>query len=209
MRRVNEQLAADRERAILDYLHECLSGGGCAPTIREICRHCGISSTSVVGKYLDTLEEKGMITRQGTTDRASGRTIRLTEDAGGTLCHVPIIGTVAAGMPIFAEENHEGYLPFGTGRAYRTEDLFALRIRGESMVNAGILNGDFVIVERGNTAENGTIVVALLDDEATCKTFFREDGRYRLQPENDTMDPIYADEVTLLGRVVASVREYR
>lgn len=191
--------AIDFEQEILRYLQEH-SGDDIPPTVREIAAGVGIRSTSTVHKYLGILEEKGYITKKD----GLNRTIKLTERTGDGR-KIPIIGTVTAGSPILAYEEILGYLPC---TAKDRGELYALRVKGESMIKAGILNGDLVIVRRTQMAENGEIVVALLDDEATVKRFYKEDGRYRLQPENDTMEPIYTDHVQILGKVVSSVRFY-
>lgn len=151
---------------------------------------------------LDTLEEEGYIQR----DPLLKRSIRIMGQAEN-VTQVPILGTVTAGAPILAVEEIEGYFPY-TGTATRDKPLFGLHIRGESMINAGILDGDLVIVEKTPFARNGEIVIALIDDEATCKTFYKENGHYRLQPENDTYEPIIADECEILGKVVAVMRYY-
>ncbi|MBC8571363.1 transcriptional repressor LexA [Zongyangia hominis] len=189
----------DFEQEILRYLKEH-SGDDIPPTVREIAAGVGIRSTSTVHKYLGILEDKGYITKKD----GLNRTIKLT-DRSGDQRRIPIIGTVTAGSPILAYEEVLGYLP-----CVRKDlrELYALRVKGESMIKVGILDGDLVIVRRAQTAENGEIVVALIDDEATVKRFYKENGGYRLQPENDTMAPIYTDHVQILGKVISSVRFY-
>ena len=150
---------------------------------------------------LNRLERFGYITKEDGKSRA----ITLSDDMPKVRA-VPIVGTVAAGQPILAEQNFEGYIGFVGDKS--SSELFALKVKGESMIEAGILDGDLVIAEKTCYAENGEIVVALVEDEATVKTFFREDGHYRLQPENETMDPIIVDEVDILGKVVAIQRNY-
>ena len=196
-----------KEQKVYDYIFETISRDGFAPTIRDIRSNVGIKSTSTVHAYLEKLEEKGYINREG----GKSRSVRL----GGAKAQnrhstkVPILGKVTAGMPILAVENFEGYIDFPLmNRAYAYNELFALRVSGESMIEAGILDGDIVVIKKEQYAENGQIVVALVDDEATVKTFYKEEGHYRLQPENPTMDPIIVDDVYILGRVVSVLRYY-
>ena len=186
-----------REQAVLELLRSC--SGGVMPSVREIAARLGIKSTSTVHRYLSHLQELGLI------QRGAGRN-RCIHLPGETAAQVPILGTVAAGQPLLAVEALEGYLPFPLRGS--PEGVFALRVRGESMVNAGILDGDYVIARQCQTADNGQIVVALIDEEATVKRFYKENGRYRLQPENDRMEPIYTDHVSILGRVIGLQRTY-
>ena len=169
--------------------------------VREICEEVGLSSTATVHHHLKALEEKGMIVREHGVNRC----IQITGEEKSV--NVAVMGNVAAGNPIVAIEDIECYVPvpekMGRGR-----ELFALRIQGESMIKAGILDGDIVIVDRTPVAENGEIVVALVGDSATVKRFYKEDGHYRLQPENDAFEPIIVDEVILLGKVISLVRNY-
>lgn len=190
------------EKQIFDYINERISEG-VPPSIREICADLGIRSTSTVHRYLKILEDKGVLER----DQNLNRAIRLASYGHSRTVNVPVLGTVTAGQPILAVEEVEGYLPFRTD-IYNSEDLFALKVRGESMINAGILDGDLIIARKTSTAHNGEIVVALIEDEATVKRFYKEKGRYRLQPENDYMEPIWADEVSILGMVIAVLRFY-
>jgi len=170
---------------------------GIPPTVREICNATGLRSTSTVHAHLKTLERLGYITREAGLNRS----IRI--EGSEAAVQVPIMGKVTAGLPILAVEDIEGYIPFPqkTGK-----ELFALHVSGLSMRDAGILDGDYVIAERVPTAEDGDIVVALLEDEATVKTLYREEGRVRLQPENPDFSPIYAKDVSLLGKVIAVIR---
>ena len=187
-----------KEAAVLEVVRDAIDHG-LAPSVREICARLGMKSTSTAHHYLKSLEEKGYIEREGSLNRA----IRLP---CGNVTRVPLVGTVTAGQPILAVESIEAYLPVPIrGDA---KDFFALRVRGSSMIKAAILDGDIVIAQRRDTAEDGDIVVALIDDEATVKRFFREKKRYRLQPENDAMEPIYTDHVTILGQVVALIRAF-
>lgn len=188
----------DRAKEIYRYIRDRIDSGY-VPTVREICTALDINSTSTVHRYINKLVEEGLLDKMDNRNRA----IRLH---GSNARTVPLIGTVTAGMPITAVENIEDHLSYVPDRHYSGE-LFALRIRGESMINAGILDGDIVIVEQCETVENGEIAVVLVnDDEATVKRFYKENGGYRLQPENDTMDPIYVDEAAVLGKVVALMR---
>lgn len=191
----------DTQRRIYEFLVE-RSSDGVPPSVREIGAAVGLRSTSSVQSNLDALEEAGYIQR----DPMLKRSIRIMGQAEN-ITQVPIVGTVTAGMPILAVEQIEGYFPY-TGTVSRDKPLFALRIRGESMIQAGILDGDLVIVEKTPFARNGEIVIALIDDEATCKTFYKENGHFRLQPENDTYEPIIVDDVSVLGKVVAVMRYY-
>ena len=199
-----------KEQLIFDYIKENLKKNGYSPSIRDIRTALDIKSTSTVHTYLERLERKGYIHKEN----GKSRTLRI-EDAmdGGAAVNrnglVPILGKVTAGQPILAVENYEGFIsyPEGEGRSHDAQ-LFALRVTGSSMIEAGILDGDLVIVERTETAENGQIVVALVDDSATVKVFYKEEGHYRLQPRNAAMEPIIVEEVTILGKVLASVRYY-
>ncbi len=197
-----EKLKA-KEQKVLDYIKRFKMENGFAPSVRDVCRDLDYKSTSTVHMYLNRLERFGYITKEDGKSRA----ITLIEDDMPKVCAVPLVGTVAAGMPILAEENFEGYIGF-VGSRSSSNEMFALKVKGESMIEAGILDGDIVIAEKTCYAENGEIVVALVDNEATVKTFFRENGHYRLQPENSTMQPIIVDEVDILGKVVASQRSY-
>ena len=185
---------------ILEYLKECSSEGR-VPSVREICTEVGLSSTSTVHHHLNALEEKGFITREHGLNRCIH--IAGEEKSVG----VPVLGRVAAGYPILAVEEIESYVPVPESLK-RGRELFALRVQGESMIDVGIFDGDIVIVNRTPVAENGEIVVALVGDEATVKTFYKENGHFRLQPENDTFEPIIVDEVVILGKVVSLIRYF-
>ncbi len=189
----------EKQQKVLEFLRE-RAGDGVPPSVREICAAAGIRSTSTVHAYLKVLEEGGYISRQSGLNRA----IRLP---GETVARVPLLGHVTAGLPILAVEEVEDYVPYSGGR-YDPRELFALRVHGTSMINAGIMNGDVVIVHRTPAAENGDIVVALIGDEATVKRFFAENGHIRLQPENDDYEPIIVKECTVLGRVISLVRYF-
>ena len=191
----------DTQRRIYDFLVE-RSADGIPPSVREIGTAVGLRSTSSVQANLDALEEKGYITR----DPMLKRSIRIVGQ-NDNITQVPIVGTVTAGAPILAVESIEGYFPY-TGSVSRDKPLFALHVRGESMIEAGILDGDLVIAEKTPYARNGDLVVALVEDEATVKTFYKEDGYYRLQPENPSYMPIIVSDVAILGKVVAVMRYY-
>ncbi len=191
----------DKEQQIYDYISMMIEKNGYSPSVRDIKNAVDIKSTSTVHMYLQKLEDKGFIQK----DRGKSRTLRV-----GSPKHmeIPIIGRIAAGTPVFAEENYDGSLDFKVPAKYQNEKLFALRVEGESMIEAGIMNGDIIVVTATPYAENGDIVAALVNDEATVKTFYKENGGYRLQPENSTMKPILVDEVTVLGKIIANVRYY-
>lgn len=190
-----------KEQKVLTYVKNFTIENGYAPSVRDICRDLNYKSTSTVHMYLNRLERFGYITKE----EGKSRAITLNTPTP-KVSIVPIIGTVAAGQPILAEQNLDGYIGYVGNRG--GEELFGLRVKGESMIDAGILDGDLVIAERTCYAENGEIVVALVEDEATVKTFYRENGHYRLQPENETMDPIIVSEVDILGKVIAIQRSY-
>ena len=194
-----------KEKLVFDYLVKTINENGYAPSVRDIGSSLGIKSTSSVHLYLHNLESKGFIEQ----DAGKKRTLRICAPYARAFGRVPLLGAITAGSPILAVENFEGYvdLPWNSAK-YSSDELFALKIRGESMVDVGIFDGDVVIVRKSSYAENGQIAVALLDDEATVKTFYREDGHFRLQPENKTMNPIIVDDVAVLGVVVASFRQY-
>ncbi len=194
------------EKKILDFIANTIELTGYPPTIRDIRDGLSIKSTSTVHAYLERLEKKGEISR----DIKKSRSLRVErQGATGELVKVPVLGKVAAGIPITAVENREGYVEFALDRKICSEDnVFALKIQGDSMIEAGIMDGDTVIVKSTPVADNGKIVIALIDDEATCKRFYAENGHIRLQPENSSMKPMFFDNVTILGEVIACVRYY-
>lgn len=193
MRKVTEN-----EKMVFEFIKDRIEEGY-PPTVREICAEFVFKSTSTAHRYINNLTAKGLLEKGNNQNRA----IRLT---GGNGMKIPLVGTVTAGIPITAIEEITDYISFQPARHY-SNPLFALKVRGESMINAAILDGDMVVIEQTPYAENGDIVCALVDNEsATIKTFYKEDGHYRLQPENDTMDPIIVDEVSILGKVVGVVR---
>ena len=197
-----------KERAVYEFIIDTIKKEGFSPSVRDIKVNLNIKSTSTVHAYLEKLEKKGYIQKEA----GKSRTIRVDNvDASGrrTSIRVPIIGQVTAGIPILAIENHDGYLDFPIYKqSYMNARLFALKIRGDSMVEAGIMNGDYVVVEKRNYADNGEIVVALIDDEATVKKYFIEDGNIRLQPCNQAMRPIIVKDATVLGKVISVLRFY-
>jgi repressor LexA len=204
-----------RQQEIWNFLVEYVDGHGYPPTVREIGDQVGLASPSTVHAHLANLERAGLLRRDPTKPRALeliGRERRASEQMAGTdgrdVARLPLIGEIAAGGPLLAEQSIEEYVPMPAS----TKGDFLLRVKGESMLDAGILDGDLVIVQRAQDARNGEIVVALAGDdesaeEATVKTFYRESGRVRLQPENASMEPIYAEHVQILGRVVGVFRE--
>ncbi len=194
-----------KQSEILEYIKKQIIEKGYPPAVREICVAVHLKSTSSVHSHLETLEKNGYIRRDPTKPRA----IEIVDDEFNMtrreMRNIPIIGHVAAGQPLFAEQNIEGYFPL-LAEQLPAGDLFMLNVRGESMINIGIYDGDKLLVRQTSTARNGDVVVALIDDSATVKTYYKEDGHYRLQPENDSMEPIYTDEVTILGKAVGLFR---
>ncbi|MCI6242766.1 MAG: transcriptional repressor LexA [Agathobacter sp.] len=199
---------SDKQREILEYIKSEILKKGYPPTVRDICEAVHLKSTSSVHSHLETLEKNGYIRRDPTKPRA----IEIIDDnfnlTRRELVNVPIIGQVAAGQPILATENIENYFPIPAEYMPNAE-TFMLKVKGESMINAGIFNGDAILVERCISARNGDMVVALIDDSATVKTFYKEDGHIRLQPENDTMDPIIVPDCEILGKVFGVFRLFR
>ena len=194
-----------KQLEILEYIKAQILERGFPPAVREICEAVNLKSTSSVHSHLETLEKNGYIRRDPTKPRAIDildDTFNLTRRE---VVNVPLLGSVAAGEPLFAQENIENYFPIPM-EFMPNKETFMLRVKGESMINAGILNGDMVLVEQAQTASNGDMVVALVEDGATVKTFYKEKGTYRLQPENDNMDPIIVKEVTILGKVIGVFR---
>ena len=188
---------------VMDYIRRFSEENGYTPSVREIGKECGIKSTATVHSYLTKLQDKGYLNKATNKKRS----VTFGKSSGVS---IPLIGTVTAGQPIFAYENYEDYYTFPVGE-FRGEDLFMLRVEGTSMIDAGIMNGDKIIVRRQNTAENGEIVVALVEDSATVKRFYRKNGQIILHPENESLaDMIYSDgEVSILGKVVGLMRNYR
>lgn len=195
----------NKQKEILEYIKSCILDKGYPPAVREICEAVHLKSTSSVHSHLETLEKNGYIRRDPTKPRA----IEICDESFQTvrteMVSLPVVGQVAAGQPIFAEENIESYFPI-PAEFVPAGDSFALKVKGDSMVNAGIYNGDQIFVNCCNTASNGDIVVALVEDSATVKTFYKEEGHIRLQPENDAMEPIIVDDCQILGKVFGIFR---
>lgn len=194
-----------KQQEILDFIKSEILNKGYPPAVRDICEAVHLKSTSSVHSHLETLEKNGYIRRDPTKPRA----IEIMDDSFYMVRHevvnVPLVGTVAAGQPILAAENIESYFPI-PAEYMPNADSFMLKVKGDSMVNAGIFDGDQILVQQQSSANNGDIVVAMVDDSATVKTFYKENGHYRLQPENDSMNPIIVDEVTILGKVFGVFR---
>lgn len=196
-----------KQLEVLRFIHDRVQDKGYPPTVREICEAVNLSSTSTVHGHLARLEKKGFLQKDPTKPRAIELTAAGLTAIGASQKKIPVLGVVTAGVPILAVEEATDYFPIPP--SLQTEqDLFMLTIRGESMINVGILDGDEVIVRKQATADNGDIVIAMTaEDEATCKRFFKEPGHYRLQPENDTFEPIILNEVSILGKVVGLYRD--
>ena len=192
-----------REQSVYDYVAKTIKENGYSPSVRDIKEALGFKSTSTVHMYLNRLEERGLLHKQN----GKSRTLRL-EDAESSVYRAPILGDVAAGTLTFAEENFDGFADFCVGSKYDEDELFALRVKGESMKDAGILDGDLLLVKKTEYAENGEIVVARVENETTVKRYFKENGHYRLQPHNDAFEPIILDSVDILGKVIAAMRTY-
>lgn len=194
-----------KQQEILEYIKAQILERGFPPAVRDICEAVHLKSTSSVHSHLETLEKNGYIRRDPTKPRA----IEILDDSFNftrrEMVNVPILGRVAAGEPILAEQNIENYFPIPM-EYMPNKQTFMLKVKGESMINAGILDGDYVLVEERKTARNGEMVVALVDDGATVKTFYKEEGIIRLQPQNDTMDPIIVHDVQILGKVIGVFR---
>ncbi len=197
-----------KQQQILEFIKEEILKKGYPPAVREICEAVHLKSTSSVHSHLETLEKNGYIRRDPTKPRA----IEIVDDSfqmvRREMASIPIIGTVAAGQPILAQQNIEGYFPVPTD-VLPPGETFILNVKGDSMINAGIFEGDQLFIQQCNTARNGDIVVALVDDSATVKTFYKENGHIRLQPENDTMEPIIVQDCAILGKVFGVFRIFR
>lgn len=204
------QKLSKRQQMIFDFIKSEVEVKGYPPSVREIAKAVGLASSSTVHGHLERIENKGYIRRDPTKPRA----IEILDQSDNNIVkdaarYAPVIGKVTAGSPITAIENIEEYTPVPSSIAHRGDNLFVLEIEGESMINVGILNGDRVIVKQQSTAENGDIVVAMTDeDEATIKRFFKEDDHFRLQPENDSMEPIRLQNVSILGKVIGLYRNF-
>lgn len=202
---MSQKSLSDKQEQILSYIKEVILSKGYPPSVREICEAVGLKSTSSVHAHLETLEERGYIRR----DPAKPRTIEIVDDSFNLsrreFANIPMIGEVAAGAPLLAVENIQNYFPMPT-EFLSNNETFMLKVKGESMINVGIYNGDWIMVEKQETARNGEIIVALVDDSATVKTFYKESNHIRLQPENDNMEPIIVDDVKILGKVTGLFR---
>ncbi|MBR3601815.1 MAG: transcriptional repressor LexA [Lachnospiraceae bacterium] len=198
-----------KQREILEYIKSEILSKGYPPAVREICEAVNLKSTSSVHSHLETLEKNGFIRRDPTKPRA----IEICDDnfqmVRTEMASLPVIGTVAAGTPILAEENIDSYFPVPAEIVPNGAPSFVLKVKGDSMINVGIFNGDQIFVQQCNTARNGDTVVALVDDSATVKTFYKEKDHIRLQPENDDMDPIIVDDCQILGKVFGVFRYYK
>ncbi|MCQ2492443.1 MAG: transcriptional repressor LexA [Lachnospiraceae bacterium] len=194
-----------KQSEILEYIKEQILEKGYPPTVRDICSAVNLKSTSSVHSHLETLEKNGYIRKDPTKPRA----IEIIDDQFNLMrrevTQVPIVGSVAAGQPLLAQEYIEDYFPIPM-EYMPNNQTFMLRVKGESMINVGIFDGDYVLVEEASTARNGELVVALVEDGATVKTFYKEDGYYRLQPENDSMEPIIVADASILGKVIGVFR---
>lgn len=187
-------------QAVLAYINEYNAEYGYSPTVREICAKLDIKSTASAYYYIEKLTEEGYLSKSPNKNRA----VNFKKSSS---INIPLIGTVTAGQPIFAYENYEDYYSFPAG-SFRGSDLFMLNVQGTSMIDAGIFDGDKIVVRKQSTAENGDIVVALIDDSATVKRFFRRDGKFILHPENESMADIVVEELSILGKVIGLVRSF-
>ena len=195
----------DKQLLIYEFLKDFTSQKGYPPTVREICKAVGLKSTSSVHGHLKQLEKEGLIKRDPTKPRA----LEIVDSViKKEMINVPIIGKVTAGLPILANENIEDSFPLPLDYVKHNNDLFMLKVSGSSMIKAGILDGDLAIIEKTQTASNGDKIVALIENEATLKTFYRESDHIRLQPENDEMEPIIVDSCSILGKLIGIYRTY-
>ena len=198
-----------KQREILEYIKSEILSRGYPPAVREICEAVNLKSTSSVHSHLETLEKNGFIRRDPTKPRAIEICDENFQMVRTEMASLPVIGTVAAGTPILAEENIDSYFPVPADIVPNGEPSFVLKVKGNSMINVGIFNGDQIFVQQCNTAKNGDTIVALIDDSATVKTFYKEKDHIRLQPENDDMDPIIVDDCQILGKVFGVFRYYK
>ena len=209
----NDNELSQNELNILNYIRKQVAEVGYPPSVRELCKAVGLKSTSSVHLYLSRLAEKGYIKKGNLKTRAlkiTGENISEAKDTD--MLEIPLVGQVAAGLPILAEENIEEYVKLPTSMVKqntKSEGTYMLKVKGDSMINVGIYSGDYIIVSKCQTAENGQIIVALIDDEATVKTFYKEKDYIRLQPENDTMEPIIVKDVQIIGKVVGLIRRFQ
>ena len=190
----------EKFNSVYQFIKQYITKNGYSPSVREICSNCGIKSTATAYQYLNRLSEQGLINKAGNKKRAVS-----LKSFGGQSVGVPLIGTVAAGRPIFAEENYEGVYSLPSD-FFGSDDMFMLTVKGDSMIKIGMLDGDKIVVKKQDTADNGDIVVALVDDSATVKRFYRRDGKFILHPENDDMSDFVFDDVSVLGKVIGLMR---
>lgn len=190
----------EKYNTVYEFIKKYITENGYSPSVREICANCGIKSTATAYQYINKLNEQGLIKKAGNKKRA----VSLKKSVGQSVS-VPLVGTVAAGQPIFADEKYEGYYSLPT-EFFGSDDMFMLTVKGDSMIKIGMFDGDKIIVKKQNTADNGDIVVALVDDSATVKRFYRRDGKFILHPENDSMSDFVFDDVSVLGKVVGLMR---
>jgi len=208
---MNKEIGARQEK-ILKFINEKIKESGYPPSVREIARAVNLSSSATVHSHLKKLEEKGYLKRSHSKPRAISVLAKYGDEAleanPSNMVYVPVVGRIAAGRPILAEENIEDYFPLTSDFVNGKKDVFILHVRGDSMVNAGILDRDYIVVRKQDDAINGEIIVALLDDEATVKRFFKLDKKIKLMPENDYMEPIIVKDVKVLGKVIGVIRKY-
>jgi repressor LexA len=208
---MNKEIGARQEK-ILKFINEKIKESGYPPSVREIARAVNLSSSATVHSHLKKLEEKGYLKRSQSKPRAISVLAKYGDEAleanPSNMVYVPVVGRIAAGRPILAEENIEDYFPLTSDFVNGKKDVFILHVRGDSMVNAGILDRDYIVVRKQDDAINGEIIVALLDDEATVKRFFKLDKKIKLMPENDYMEPIIVKDVKVLGKVIGVIRKY-
>lgn len=194
------------EEKVLRYISSVISENDYPPSVRDIQAALGYRTTSVIKRYIDRLVEKGYLYK----DARKGRALSLTELSKNILCGIPVLGTIAAGTPILAVENYDGYLPFNIETpGYERTNLFALAVKGESMKECGICDGDYVIIDRRSTADDGEIIAAMIDGEATVKAFYKREDKFVLEPRNRDFKPIVTDSLTVLGKVIANIRLYK
>ena len=211
----NDNNLSQNELNILNYIRKQVSELGYPPSVRELCKGVGLKSTSSVHLYLSRLAEKGYIKKGTLKTRAlqiAGENVSISKSTDTSdMLEIPLVGQVAAGLPILAEENIEEYVKLPSSMVKqntKSEGTYMLKVKGDSMINVGIFSGDYIIVSKCQTAENGQIIVALIDNEATVKTFYKEKDYIRLQPENDTMEPIIVKDAQILGKVVGLIRRF-
>lgn len=194
------------EEKVLRYIAGVIADNDYPPSVRDIQTALGYRTTSVIKNYIDRLVEKGYLYKDG----RKGRALSLTETSRNMFFGIPVLGTIAAGIPILAEQNYDGYLPVGIeAPGYNKENLFSLKVKGESMRDCGILDGDYVVIDHRSYAEDGEVVAAMIDGEATVKVFYQRDGRIVLEPRNPEFSPIVSGDITVIGKVIANFRLYK